>query len=198
MDRRHFLKWTARGAGVVALTAITSRLVYSNGDNKTSHAFRIDTNKCTFCGKCETACLRRPSAVRAVNDQSLCSKCVICYGHVITYDAKGNPIHVKDPDSAAALKVCPHGAIQREPLDNSGRYRYTIVQAKCTGCGRCAKDCNLHGSKSMFLLLRPDLCMGCNHCAIVAACPESAISRVEIGPDCALRPPMEEDMGGEW
>ena len=30
----------------------------------------------------------------------------------------------------------------------------------------------------MFLVIRPDLCLGCNDCAIAAVCPHDAIERI--------------------
>jgi len=63
-----------------------------------------------------------------------------------------------------------------------GAYTYIIDPDKCTGCGQCARQCNLHGSRSMFTVIRPDLCLGCNECAIARVCPHHAVERVPLYP----------------
>ena len=63
-----------------------------------------------------------------------------------------------------------------------GAYLYTIDADRCTGCGQCARQCNQHGSRSMFLVIRPDLCFGCNQCAIERVCPSKAVERVPLYP----------------
>jgi ferredoxin len=34
----------------------------------------------------------------------------------------------------------------------------------------------------MFLVIRPDLCLGCNECSIAVACPHDAIERIPREP----------------
>ncbi len=171
MNRRTFLKWTGRGAAVVALGTIAARA--SRFADTDRPLWKIDYDKCTACGLCETACVRRPSAVKAVNDQTLCHNCFLCFGH--TND------HMTDtPDTAN--KICPVNAIARTPIGDTENNIYTIDEDQCIGCAKCVKDCEEYGNKSMFLVIRPDLCLGCNECALAIACPENAITRVKSAP----------------
>jgi Na+-translocating ferredoxin:NAD+ oxidoreductase subunit B len=52
------------------------------------------------------------------------------------------------------------------------------------------EHCTKKGTKSMFLIIRPDLCINCNSCNIAINCPEKAVDKVFIGP--------EDDFKGIW
>ena len=64
---------------------------------------------------CATACVRQPSAVKAVNDQKKCSNCSACYGHLC--DPKHSSITVDEGEAylaadmadalRATLRYCP-------------------------------------------------------------------------------------------
>ena len=182
--RRQFLVGLGRALGITALTGVAVR-VWRGGKPDAEfiqpphrYGWQINPEACTNCGKCETACMRRPSAVKAVNDQKKCSNCVACYGHLCD---------LKTPSSLIATTdklVCPYGAVQRSRFFGGldGAYLYTIDADRCTGCAQCARQCNLHGSRSMFLIIRPDLCFGCNECAIARVCPSKAVERVPLYP----------------
>lgn len=183
-SRRQFVQWLGRGAACAALGALTARVLLGKKEDSRfvrpghGYAWQIDPAKCTFCGRCEDACVRKPSAVKAVNDQKLCSNCFVCYGHVFN---RG----IDAPESAAeGRNVCPRNAVLRTGLDGvaPGVFRYEIIQESCTGCAKCAAECNRHGSKSMFMIIRPDLCINCNNCAIADACLPGAVERVPSYP----------------
>ena len=74
--------------------------------------------------------------------------------------------------------------MRRTPLTAGpeGAFVYAIAPERCTGCARCALECNRHGTKSIFLVVRPDLCLGCNQCSIASACPSQAVVRVPSYP----------------
>ena len=152
----------------------------------TRYAWQINNEKCTFCSICESACVRKPSAVKAVNDQKKCSFCVICYGHIT------NKTIDSDKVNSDGIRVCPQDAVLRRNYSGGldGYYIYSIDDERCDGCGKCAKFCNEYGTKSMFLIIRPDLCLGCNRCAIAEACPEKAVERIPIA--------SEDDFRGEY
>lgn len=143
------------------------------------YVWAIDPEKCTGCGICETACIRTPSAVKAVNDQKKCSFCVVCYGHIHDKSIASDKI------MSEGARVCKYDAVKRENLSGGadGTFTYMIDDKKCTACGACVKSCNEKGTKSMFLIIRPDLCIACNSCNIAAKCPEGAIDRVYVGPE---------------
>jgi len=155
------------------------------------YSWKINPEKCRFCGRCATSCVRSPSAVKAVNDLKKCSYCVACYGHVRDTLAESEKID-------AAEGVCPRKAVVRKPLAGgpSGFFTYTIDASKCVGCGSCAKLCNEFGNKSMFLIIRPDLCLVCNQCSIVAACPHGAVERVHMSPTDDFRGERLAEMEG--
>lgn len=176
-SRRKFIRF---GGQFIAASALggTAWRVFTGSDPEAEfsqpngpYVWRINLEKCTFCGKCETACVRKPSAVKAVNDQTKCSYCVACYGHLAELTMASDLIDSK------GVRVCPTDAVIRKEFagGTNGYHLYTIDQAKCTACGKCTKRCNELGTKSMFLLIRPDLCISCNRCSIMAVCPEHAI-----------------------
>ena len=142
---------------------------------RTRHAWAINTAKCEACGICETACVRTPSAVKATNDQFHCSNCVVCYGHISATNIDSDKIMSEGP------RVCKHDAVVRQPFqEGDDFFVYSIDDNKCTACGKCVHQCAEKGSKSMFLILRPDLCLGCNSCNIAAKCPAGAVEKVLI------------------
>lgn len=191
-SRRKFLQWLGRGAAFTALGAIAVRVLLGKKEDSQfiqpghGYAWQIDPAKCTFCGRCERACVRKPSAVKAVNDQKICSNCVVCYGH--TYDRHLDSARI----DAEGRKVCHHNAVVRTRLTGGldGAFCYSIRPEDCTGCAKCALECNRHGTKSMFMVIRPDLCVNCNTCSIADVCESGAVERVPSYPT--------DDYRGEW
>ena len=183
--RRRFIQFGGQLIGATALGGAAWR-VFTGSDPDAEftqpqgpYVWRINLEKCTFCGKCETACVRKPSAVKAVNDQTKCSYCVACYGHLADLTVASELIDAK------GVRVCPTDAVVRKEFSGGkdGYHLYTIDQERCTACGKCTKRCKELGTKSMFLLIRPDLCIGCNRCSIMAACPEDAITQAHSYPE---------------
>lgn len=191
LDRRDFIRIAgqivcASLLGGIAFRVFKTKKSAINSSPLVRHAWRINPDKCTYCGICETACARRPSAVKAVNDQKKCSFCVVCYGHISNHNIDSDKIETD------GKKICPKNAVARRNYSDGvdGYYIYSIDAGSCIGCGKCVKECNENGSKSMFLIIRPDLCLGCNHCEIAAKCPSKAIEPVQICP--------EDDFWGEY
>jgi electron transport complex protein RnfB len=184
VSRRDFMRLGGRFAVGGILGGIAWRVLagvdpdFEIDQPRGSYAWQIDPEKCSFCGKCATACVRQPSAVKAVNDQKKCSYCVICYGHIRNKEIDSDMVE-SDGD-----KVCPENAVRRNNYcgGSDGYFTYTIDHERCIGCGECALACNGHGSKSMFLIIRPDLCLGCNQCQIALECPDGAITRLPLEP----------------
>lgn len=190
IKRREFILNLARlgTALILGIAAGRASAIFDKvkGRMKEKRRWRINPDKCIFCGGCATACVRKPSAVKAVNDQKKCSFCVVCYGHISNYNIETSKI-----DSEGII-VCPYNAVQRKNYCGGpeGYYIYSIDHSRCIGCGLCASRCNELGSKSMFLIIRPDLCLGCNRCSIAAQCPANAIELVEGS--------TEDDFKGEY
>jgi electron transport complex protein RnfB len=187
--RRKFIQFGGQLIGAAVLGGGAWR-VFTGSDPEAEfsqptgpYVWRINLDKCTFCGKCETACVRKPSAVKAVNDQTKCSYCVACYGHLAELTVASEWIESK------GVRVCPTDAVIRKEFSGGkdGYHLYTIDQEKCIACGKCTKRCNELGTKSMFLLIRPDLCIGCNRCSIMAVCPENAIEWAHSYPEDDFR-----------
>ncbi len=184
VDRRKFLLWTLRGTCFAGLAGVTGRILGTHQPDapfvQPPHRFgwQIQPEKCTYCGLCATACVRRPSAVKAVNDQKKCSNCVVCYGHIFEKRIDSSKI------DSHGTRVCPQDAVERKNYCGGldGYYLYGINHERCIGCAACVAECNRYGTKSMFLLIRPDLCLGCNECAIARVCPHQAIQRVPLFP----------------
>lgn len=190
-SRRNFIINAGRAVFGLALGTIAYRVggSFLNSEQAgplTRHAWQIDPDKCTACGKCKTLCVRTPSAVKAVNDQKKCSFCVVCYGHI------SNKNIASDKIMSDGKRVCPNEAVTRKEYSGGkdGYYIYDIDDDKCDGCSKCVEQCIKKGTKSMFLIIRPDLCINCNDCNIAANCPEKAIDKVFIG--------AEDDFKGIW
>lgn len=188
VGRRSFLRNAGRAACGVALGGIAYRVVSAHMDEETAgpksrFVWQIDPEKCKFCETCEVACVRTPSAVKAVNDQKKCSFCVVCYGHIENKEIESEKI------MSDGIRVCPYDAVSRRNYSGGpeGYFIYEIDDKKCTGCGKCAKACNAKGTKSMFMIIRPDLCLNCNSCNIALKCPENAIDRLYFGPEDDFR-----------
>ncbi len=160
MDRRDFLKNAGRCAVLAALAGGGALLLKRSVK---AGAPQIDTDACKTCGGCATYCVRKPSAVKAVNRYGQCSYCTFCYGHV---------------QDDMKTKVCPVDAIQRRRISEF-EFEYTVDEAKCIGCGKCVARCQSHGAKSLVLQVRGRLCEKCNRCTIVANCPYKAIRETE-------------------
>jgi electron transport complex protein RnfB len=202
--RRRLIRFGGQLIGAAALGGSSWRVLTGPDPDavfsqpKGPYVWRINPDKCTFCGRCETACVRDRSAVKAVNDQKKCSYCVACYGHISDLNVSSALIDSK------GLRVCPHDAVKRDRFSGGedGYHLYTIDEATCTACGKCAKRCNELGTRSMFLIIRPDLCIGCNRCAIAAVCPDDAVEWAHSYPEDDFRGDFElegllPDMGGE-
>lgn len=193
--RRRFIRFGGQLIGTAVLGGTAWR-VLSGADPEAEftqpqrpYVWRINTDKCTFCGKCETACVRTPSAVKAVNDQVKCSYCVACYGHLAELSIASENI------DGGGKRVCPYDAVLRKEFSGGkdGYHLYHIDQGRCTACCKCVKRCNELGTKSMFLIIRPDLCIGCNRCSIAAVCPDQAIELVHCYPEDDYRGDFELD-----
>jgi Na+-translocating ferredoxin:NAD+ oxidoreductase subunit B len=183
ITRRDALGKVARGAALVALGSTAGFLV-RKADGQI--VWQVDANKCVnsrldatgtpVCNLCTTACVVSHSAVRAVNHFEKCGRCYICPAY---YNIRS----AVDEFGLPSEKLCPRDAIARTPIgwadpDDPANnfYEYTIDEAKCDGCGLCAKGCmEPLGLGSIVLKIRYDLCVDCNRCAIAPACPTQAV-----------------------
>jgi len=186
ISRRKLLKTIGQATCGIILAQTTYKLFqkkYPDSTKSQRYMWQIDTQLCTACGKCQTSCIRTPSAVKAINDQVKCSNCVVCYGHISNKSIESEKI------DSQGIHICPHNAVKRKNYSGGidGYFTYTIDDKLCDACGKCVQHCNEHGTGSMFLLIRPDLCLGCNECHIAQHCPENAISRVPIASESDLQ-----------
>ena len=134
-------------------------------------AWQLDPAKCVQCGRCATACVLNPSAVKCFHTHSICGYCTLCFGYFRPGAGELN--------EGAENQTCPTGAIRREFIEDP-YFEYTIDKDLCIGCGRCVGGCNLFGNGSMILQVSQDLCVNCNECAIARTCPADAFRRVPI------------------
>jgi electron transport complex protein RnfB len=180
MNRRKALRTSGQILGAASLCTLGWRIFSPPAEDADfiaqgrRFAWQVDPEKCTYCGLCETACVPKPSAAKALNDQKKCSNCVVCYGHI-------TDTHIdSDKIDSEGDRVCPVDAVVRNNFSGGvdGMFLYSNDPKKCVGCAKCVKRCNEHGTKSMFLVIRPDLCLDCNECSIAIACPEKAIERI--------------------
>ncbi|MDF7824220.1 4Fe-4S binding protein [Pontiellaceae bacterium B12227] len=192
-SRRNYLRLGGQLLGAVTLGGAAFRLFSPPSEEADfvaqarRFAWQIDPEKCTSCGLCETSCVRKPSAVKALNDPKKCSNCVVCYGHI-------TETHIdSDKIESEGHRVCPVNAVTRINFSGGtdGMFLYAQDPKLCIACGQCTRRCNHHGTRSMFLAIRPDLCLGCNECAIAVACPHDAIERIP-------REPVDDYRGDYW
>jgi len=167
VERRDFLRRGLRGIMAAALGA--AGLTGMARARKKEWRWQLDPEKCRQCGRCATACVLSPSAVKCVHAYALCGYCDLCGGYHQPY--------VKDVDSAAENQLCPTSAIRRTFVEDP-YYEYTIDQDLCIGCGVCVKGCASFGNGSLFLQVMHDRCVNCNECAIARVCPAQAFRRV--------------------
>jgi H+/Na+-translocating ferredoxin:NAD+ oxidoreductase subunit B len=165
MKKRTFLRWTAV-AGLAALF-----IPWSWRKKKNDTVWQLDPEKCIQCGRCATACVMTPSAVKCVHAYAICGYCDLCSGYYIEKPTK--------LDTAAENQLCPTAAIKRTFIEDP-YFEYTITEDKCVGCAKCVKGCAAFGNGSLFVQVRHDRCKNCNICAIAEVCPADAFKRVPV------------------
>lgn len=167
MTRGQFLNLCGRTAVALTLGGVTTTLALrrAGGEN----LWQIDPNKCIQCGQCATHCVLDQSAVRCFHAFRMCGYCELCTGF---FEPQPNALN-----EGAENQACPVGAIQRRYVTDP-YFEYQIDEEKCTGCAQCVKGCRQFGNGSLYLQVRRDLCMDCNHCAIAENCPADAFVRV--------------------
>lgn len=172
VKRRTFLRWTAL-AGLAAFC-----LPWLRSKNKHDTVWQLDPGKCVQCGRCATACVITPSAVKCIHAYAICGYCDLCSGYYIE-----KPLML---DTAAENQLCPTAAIKRTFIEDP-YFEYTIIEERCVGCARCVKGCGAFGNGSLFLQVRHDRCKNCNICAIAEVCPANAFKRVPVGQPYLLK-----------
>jgi len=166
-SRRQFIKECLRYSIGFALVGVAG---FSIKKAKAQQwVWQIDPFKCTTCGRCETACVLKPSAVKCFHAYALCGYCDLCGGYLKPGPTQRN--------TAAENQLCPTAAIQRQFIEEP-YYAYHINEALCIGCGKCVKGCTSFGNGSLHLQIQQELCDNCNECAIARVCPSDAIKRV--------------------
>jgi electron transport complex protein RnfB len=183
--RRELIGHAARGAGLLAIGGTVAHLA---AKARASDVWAIDPARCInirlgatgieACQKCSTACVLPLSAVRAVNEYSLCGRCCICPAYFDVTSDVGE-------DGLPTRKLCPRDAIRRTPIGKvdpsdplNNFYEYVIDEKLCNGCGKCVMACKEPaGLGSIRLQVRYNLCLNCNRCSIAQDCPDDAYVR---------------------
>jgi electron transport complex protein RnfB len=166
LSRRNFLKI----CGISAITMAGSAMAFKRGQFIET-VWQLDPEKCIQCGRCATACVLTPSAVKCVHCYARCGYCELCSGYFVQKPAALN--------ASAENQRCPTGALKRTFIEDP-YFEYAIDEKLCIGCGRCVKGCGDFGNGSLFLQIRHNRCKRCNECAIAAACPADAFKRVPV------------------
>jgi len=176
VSKREFLKALARGACLLAGGGAIASL--ASGSDARNMVWQIDPAKCTACGKCATACVLNPSAVKCVHEQEICGYCELCFGYFVDQRA--------GDEETAENRRCPTDAILRRFVEDP-YHQYIIDEAKCIGCGLCVEGCRAFGNGALILQVRHDRCINCNQCAIATVCPAEAFVRVPASDPYLLR-----------
>ena len=167
LNRREFLKTGLRSLALLSLAGVGVKLLRNSISQ--DEVWQIDPDKCTQCGKCATACVLNPSAVKCVHVYQMCGYCNLCGGYF-------QP-SAKELNTAAESQLCPTKAIHRTFIEDP-YYQYTIDESLCIGCAKCVKGCGSFGNGSLHLQIRHNICVRCNQCAIAQVCPSDAIVKV--------------------
>ncbi|MBI9016942.1 MAG: 4Fe-4S binding protein [Phycisphaerae bacterium] len=165
LHRRQFLRSSLRNTALIAAGIAIGK--YAGQSNAT--VWQIDPAKCTACGKCATACVKKISAVKCLHAYAMCGYCDLCTGFL---NSQPN-----ERSTAAENQLCPTAAIVRTFIEDP-YYEYKIIEELCIGCGKCVKGCGEFGNGSLYLQIKRELCEDCNECALAVQCPAQAISRV--------------------
>ncbi len=134
-----------------------------------STVWQLDPSKCIQCGRCATACVITPSAVKCTHAYVMCGYCDLCGGYF-------KP-ETKTLTTAAENQLCPTNALKRKFIEDPF-YEYTVDELLCIGCAKCVKGCDAFGNGSLQLQIRHNRCVNCNECSIARVCPSEAFSRV--------------------
>lgn len=169
LGRREVLRRSARVLAAAGLLGGAAALGLREGEATAREVWQIDPDKCVQCGRCATACVVKPSAVKCVHAYDICGYCDLCFA----YFRPGT----MEFDTGAEKQLCPTFAIDRQFVEPP-YYEYTIKEDLCIGCAKCVKGCQTFGNGSLYLQVRHDVCVNCNECAIAAACPAEAIRRL--------------------
>ena len=167
-SRRDFIRDGARGAAVVGLV-FTVGGILSKGLTARERVWQINPHKCTECGKCETECVVKPSAVKSVHSYGLCGYCDLCTAYF-----KPEPFEL---NKGAENHMCPTDAITRNHVEGP-YYEYHINNEYCVGCAKCVDGGRTYGNGSMHLQIQHDICVDCDSCSIDVACPSNAFVKV--------------------
>jgi Na+-translocating ferredoxin:NAD+ oxidoreductase subunit B len=165
--RRDFLRGALRNGSLAVIGGLVGLGLFKGRVN--ANVWQIDPYKCTYCGKCTTACVLEESAVKCVHSYDICGYCRICFGF---FEAQPPALN-----EGAENQRCPMGALQRTYVEDP-YYEYKIDESLCNGCAKCVDGCNTFGNGSLHLQVRHDRCVGCNQCAIALVCPSEAFQRV--------------------
>jgi electron transport complex protein RnfB len=158
-----------RVGGMTALGALGG--IIANQSTAQEYVWQIDPQKCSHCGHCATDCVLEQSAVKCVQNYSICGYCDLCTGYF-----EAEPIAL---NTGAENQLCPTGAIIRRFIEDP-YFEYSIDENLCIGCAKCVKGCQLFGNGSFYLQVRHDRCVNCNDCSIARICPSDAFLRVPV------------------
>ncbi|MEI7767343.1 MAG: 4Fe-4S binding protein [Phycisphaerae bacterium] len=167
-SRREFMHWILRGAALVTIAGGAGYLATRTARLQGAQVWQIAPRRCIRCGRCASACVKTPSAVKCVHAFSACGYCNICSGYFTPKPEQFN--------TGAENQLCPVNAIVRKSVEDP-YYAYTIDWDRCIGCGRCVQGCQDYGNGSLYLQISHAECQQCNQCAIATQCPAGAISR---------------------
>lgn len=168
ISRRNFLRKCGAAAIGLSIVGVGSYLA-KRSLTLENMTWQIDPAKCTNCGRCETECVLKISAVKCIHASPVCGYCDLCGGYFRQ--------SIKTLTTAAENLICPTGAIQRRFVEEP-YFEYTIDETLCNGCGKCAKGCNSFGNGSLYMQINQELCKHCNECQIELRCPSNAITRI--------------------
>ena len=167
-SRRSFLSSLMRWGIFAGLGSFTLANLIKPVPKKS--AWQINPHLCVQCGRCATACVLNPSAVKCIHSYEMCGYCELCFG----YFQPG----ARELNEAAENQICPTGAIKRVFIEEP-YYEYQIDRKLCIGCGKCVSGCNAFGNGSLHLQIDHALCQNCNECSIAKDCPSQAIIHID-------------------
>ena len=148
--------------------------------------FVVDISKCIACQKCEIAC-----AAHHVGEMNAARARIAVFPRpsLKEGEAAGTPVTCLQCDDAGCVRVCPVGALARNPKTGA----IEVDHAKCVRCKMCVAGCpfgNMRWDEELRQVAKCDLCSGLPQCAL--ACPTGALRyrpASELARPCRVDPP---------
>lgn len=157
----------------------------------------INPDLCNGCLNCQLACMAGHSAAGSVLALDLEDPAGQAR-NFIGVGAGGRPVPLmcRHCDSPECVTACVSGALTRNP--DAGTV--VVDPERCAGCWMCVMSCPfgmIRSDHAGRTAIKCDLCAGREYSRCVGACPNGALSLIEVKPGSAVEIICQETPEGE-